>query len=234
MKPFQTLAETTTAEGRYLKLHEHDGDYFILLNGQQLMSSRANESEIELARVACRFLEGKTSPRILVGGLGMGFTLKAVLDLVGPDAIVETVELMPEVVAWNREHLRSLNGTALDDERVKILVEDVFAVLQRAPDNPYDVILMDVDNGPVAFVLEKNRRLYRDQGVELMVNALTPDGCVAVWSAGKDRSFADRLYKAGLKVDVIGAKAHANARRDSHVIFIGRKRPPPEPGDVPT
>ena len=158
----------------------------------------------------------------------MGFTLKAVLELVGPDAIVETVELMPEVVAWNREHLRLLNGTALDDERVKILVEDVFAVLRRAPGNPYDVILMDVDNGPVAFVLEKNRRLYRDQGVNLMVNALTADGCVAVWSAEKDRSFADRLYKADLKVEVIGAKAHANARRDSHVIFVGRKRPSSE------
>jgi spermidine synthase len=225
VKPFRTLAETTTAEGRHLKLHEHDGDFFILLNGRQLMSSRANESEIELARVACRTLEGKPGPRILVGGLGMGFTLKTVLELVGPDAVVETVELIPEVVAWNREHLRSLNGTALDDERVRILVEDVFTVLQRAPGKPYDVILMDVDNGPVAFVLERNRRLYRDRGVELMVNALTPNGCVAVWSAEKDRSFADRLYKAGLKVDVIGAKAHANARRNSHIIFLGRKRP---------
>jgi len=225
MKPFRTLAETITAEGRHLKLYEHDGDFFILLNGQQLMSSRANASEIELARVACRSLEGKPNPRILVGGLGMGFTLKAVLEMVGEDAVVETVELMPEVVAWNREHLRSLNGTLLDDERVEVLVEDVFTVLQRAPANPYDVILMDVDNGPVAFVLEKNRRLYRDGGVGMMVGALTPDGCVAVWSAGKDRSFADRLYKAGLKVDVIGAKAHANARRDSHVIFLGRKRP---------
>ncbi|RKX34832.1 MAG: spermine synthase [Verrucomicrobia bacterium] len=228
MKPFRTLAETTTAEGGHLKLHEHDGDFFILLNGQQLMSSRANASEIELARVACRSLEGKPGPRILVGGLGMGFTLTAVLELVGPDAMVETVELMPEVVAWNREYLRSLNGTALDDERVEILVEDVFAVLHRAPANPYDVIIMDVDNGPVAFVLEKNRRLYHDRGVELMVNALKPDGCLAVWSAEKDRPFADRLYKAGLKVDVIGAKAHANARRDSHVIFVGCMRPQPK------
>ena len=226
MKPFQILAEATTAEGRHLKLHEHDGDYFILLNGRQLMNSRANASEIELARLACRTLEGKPNPRILVGGLGMGFTLRAVLEEVGPDAVVEAVELMPEVVAWNREHLRSINGSALDDRRVKILVEDVFAVLRRAPANRYDAILMDVDNGPVPFVLERNRRLYRDGGVRILVRSLSPDGCVAVWSAGKDRSFADRLYKAGLRVDVISAKAHANARRNSHFIFLGRKRHP--------
>jgi spermidine synthase len=230
MKPFNTLAETTTAEGGNMKLHEHDGDYFILLNGQQLMTSRASASESELARVACRSLHITEFPRILVAGLGMGITLKTVLEMVGSSAIVQIVELVPEVVVWNRQYLQSLNGAALDDKRVEVLIEDVYDVLRRASRDPYDAIIMDVDNGPVAFVLDKNKRLYRDRGVQTMVDALKSEGCLAVWSAQKDRSFADRLYKMGMKVDVIGAKAHANARREAHVIFLGRKRPPVELG----
>jgi len=234
MKPFQTLAETSTAEGGRLKLHEHDGDYYILLDGQQLMNSRASASESELARVTCRSLRHHPGTRILVGGLGMGFTLKAVLELVGPDAIVQVAELLPEVVAWNREFLSGINGTALEDERVEILLEDVFDVLARASADPYDAILLDVDNGPVAFVLEKNRRLYGDRGIKMVVEALRVEGCVGVWSAQKDRSFAHRLYQAGLKVEVVNAKAHAKARRDAHVIFLGCKRRPAETVDVST
>lgn len=225
MKPFHTLAEARTPEGRNLKLHEHDGDYFILLNGQQLMNSRASSSEHELARLACRHLEGIDCPRILIGGLGLGFTLKGVLDLVGPDAVVQVAELIPEIVSWNREYLEGLNGDRLADDRVGIIVADVYEVIRRAADRPYDAILLDVDNGPVAFVLEENRRIYQAKGIAHIVKALRPNGCVAVWSAGKDRSFADRLFRAGLKVDVVGVKAYPNAPRDAHVVFLGRKRP---------
>lgn len=225
MKPFRTLAEARTPEGRHLKLHEHDGDYFILLNGQQLMNSRASTSERELARLACRHLEGVECPRILVGGLGLGFTLKGVLDLVGPGAVVHAAELIPEIVSWNHEYLQGLNGGLLDDDRVEILVADVYEVIRQAVKQPYDAILLDVDNGPVAFTLEENRRIYQKAGVSQIVRALRPEGCVAVWSAGKDRSFADRLFRAGLKVDVVGVKAYPNAPRDAHVVFLGQRRP---------
>ena len=188
------------------------------------MTSRASTSESELARVACQYLRETEFSRILVAGLGMGITLKAVLKMVSSDARVQIVELMPEVVAWNRRYLQTLNGSALDDERVEVLVEDIYDVLRRASPDTYDAIILDVDNGPVAFVLEKNRRLYRDGGIQTMIDALKPGGCLAVWSAQRDRSFADRLYKKGLKVDVIDAKAHANARRNTHVIFLGVKR----------
>ena len=224
MKPFVTLAEARTPEGRNLKLHEHDGDYFILLNGQQLMNSRASTSERELARLACAHLIGMERPRILIGGLGLGFTLKGVLDLVGQGAVVQIAELIPEIVWWNREYLMRLNGGLLEDGRVKVIVGDIYDVIGRSGKDPYDAILLDVDNGPVAFVLQENRRIYQANGVAQIVRALKPDGCVAVWSAGKDRSFADRLFKAGLKVDVVGVKAYPNAPRDAHVVFLGRKR----------
>lgn len=224
MKPFTILAEAQTSEGRHLKLHEHDGDYFILLNGQQLMNSRASASEHEMARLACEGLREKAHPRILIGGLGLGFTLKGVLDQVGPGAIVHTVELIPEIVSWNREYLESVNLGVLDDPRVTITEGDVYEVIARSSQTPYDAIILDVDNGPVAFVLEENRRIYRERGVKRIINALTPEGVVAVWSAGKDRSFADRLFKAGLKVDVVGLKAYAKATRDSYYVFLGRKR----------
>ncbi len=224
MKPFITLAEAHTSEGRHLKLHEHDGDYYILLNGQQLMNSRASASEHDMARLACEGLREREHPRILIGGLGLGLTLKGVLDQVGPGAVVHTAELIPEIVSWNQEFFKPINGNAVDDPRVEIMLADVYEVISGAAKDPYDAIILDVDNGPVAFVLDENQRIYQDGGIRRIINALTPTGCVAVWSAGKDRSFADRLFKAGFRVDVVGLKAYPKAARESYYVFLGRRR----------
>jgi len=143
MKPHQKLAETKTPAGISLTLYEHDGVYTIRLGGLALMDSSVNSSETLLGEVACRKLSGHGNTRILVGGLGLGFTLKSVLQRVGSKASVHVAELMPEVVAWNREFLSGLNGELLKDPRVKIAVEDVSDVILRAVPGRYDAILLE-------------------------------------------------------------------------------------------
>ncbi|MEJ1972010.1 MAG: hypothetical protein WDM96_05865 [Lacunisphaera sp.] len=148
MKPNITLAETRTPNGARMTLVEQDGSYCVRVNGQQLMHSAVSASEVELGRLACENVVRKNNgPRVLVGGLGLGFTLKSVLAAVGGNAVVHVSELMPEIVAWNRTFLTGLNGGALTDRRVSVLVEDVRAVIRRAAHKPYDVIALDIDNG---------------------------------------------------------------------------------------
>ena len=131
MKPFRTLAETTAPDGGRFTLHEHDGEYFMKLNGRQLMSSTSTSSEILLAKLACENLARHPHPRVLIGGLGLGFSLKAVLSLVGKKAEVHVAELLPEVIEWNRQFLMKLNGALLNDRRVKVFAEDVFRLIRR-------------------------------------------------------------------------------------------------------
>jgi spermidine synthase len=222
MKPFQKLAETKTGDGDCLALHEHDGQHFINLNGQPLMGTTATASERMLAELTCGPLGPAGRPRVLIGGLGMGFTLRGVLERVGPEAEVEVAELMPEVVSWNREYLREVNGALLDDPRVEVVIADVFDVMARAGDDRYDAILLDVDNGPVAMVQRENDRLYRERGLGVIGSALKPGGCVGFWSASLDDSFSKRLGKAGFKAEVHAAKAYERAKRATHTIYIAR------------
>ena len=193
------------------------------VNRQPLMGTNASESEKVLATLACEQLRGRPGACVLIGGLGFGFTLRRVLDLVGPDATVHVVELLPEVVAWNREFLGSVNGLLLDDPRVKIFVEDVFHVLARAPVATFDAIIMDVDNGPIAMVHDGNARLYQSQGFSAITRTLKQDGRVTFWSASNDQAFAKRLAKAGFDVEVVRAKAHERAKRNAHTIFVARR-----------
>src|SRR3954468_15755781 len=148
MKPFRTLAETPAPGGGRFTLHEHDGEYFMKLNGRQLMSSTSTSSEILLAKLACENMMRHPHPRILIGGLGLGFSLKAVLSMVGKNAEIHVAELLPEVVEWNRQFLMKLNGALLDDRRVKVFTEDVLQIIRHAQNTRYDAILLDVDNGP--------------------------------------------------------------------------------------
>ena len=148
MKPFRNLAQTHTPDGSRFSLHEHDGEFFLKLNGRQLMSTTSTSSELLLAQLPCDGLERKPGASVLIGGLGLGFSLQRVLELVGPNATVHVAELLPEVVDWNREFLGSVNGALLNDPRVKVLVRDVFEVIRQAPKPSYDAILLDVDNGP--------------------------------------------------------------------------------------
>jgi spermidine synthase len=183
------------------------------------MSSRMHDSEEALAEHA---LERHHDPHtVLVGGLGLGFTLRAVLDRVAGDAKVTVAELVPELVEWNRVHLGLLNDHPLDDRRTEVVVGDVFDTL-KSSSRTFDVILLDVDNGPVALSHPKNQRLYSEQGVSICHTALRAGGVLAVWSVGPDAKFERRLARAGFQVDVmrVSARKGAGAR---HVIFMAQK-----------
>ena len=170
---------------------------------------------------------------MLIGGLGLGFTLKKVLEMLGPAAEVTVAELIPEVTAWNRQFLRGVNGDLLDDGRVELLHEDIFATIGNIAGGRYDAILMDVDNGPAGFVQGKNSYLYDRKGCSRFAHALQPDGRAAFWSASEDRPFAARLHRAGFTVEVHEAKAHESARRFAHRIYVARL-PGPQPRKRPT
>jgi spermidine synthase len=219
LKPFRNLAETRTPDGSRFSLHEHDGEYFLKLNGRQLMSTTSTVSEIMLADLPCRQF-GLRPVKVLIGGLGLGFSLKRVLELTGPDAKVEVAELLPEVVAWNREFLQGVNGKLLNDKRVKVLTQDVYEVIRLAPKPSYDAILLDVDNGPTSMVQKENKRLYRRRGFDLIARALNPGGQVAFWSAVPEPDFVVALARAGFKTRAVPAKATEKSKRAQHVIYI--------------
>ncbi len=223
MRPFRNLAETRMPDGSRLSLHEHDGDYFMKLNSRQLMSSTSTTSEILLAEQACLQLARRPDRRVLIGGLGLGFSLKRVLEMIGRSGLVHVAELLPEVVTWNRELLVSLNGSLLLDKRVTVLVEDVFAVIRRGSQAPYDAILLDVDNGPTSFVQKRNSRLYGWRGLKLIYHALKPGGRVAFWSAEPEPGFLDQLSRAGFATEEFPAKAHEGAMRFAHMIYVGER-----------
>jgi spermidine synthase len=194
------------------------------------MSTTATTSELLLADLGCAPFARQREARVLIGGLGLGFTLKRTLEIVGRDAAVHVAELMSEVVAWNRGFLREVNGALLDDSRVSIFAEDVFEVIKRGASAPYDAILLDVDNGPTSFVQKKNVRLYDRHGFIAINRALKPGGRVAYWSATEERGFIAQLSRAGFIGTAHEAKAHEHAKRAAHRIYVAERRPPGEPG----
>lgn len=229
MKPNITLAETKTPNGARMTLVEHDGSFCIRVNGQQLMHSAVTTSELQLGSLGCEhFARKKNAPRVLIGGLGLGFTLKSVLEAVGPAAVVHVAELFSEIVAWNRTHLLGLNGRLLADPRVTIFEEDVRAVIRRAARTPYDVIMLDIDNGTTAMVSADNDELYSTGGIRQIATAIKPGGRAAVWSASPDAPLADRLKRAGLTVTPVPSRVHATARRSAYMIYVADK-PMPAP-----
>jgi spermidine synthase len=223
VKPFRNLAETRTPDGSRFTLHEHDGEYFLKLNGRQLMSTTSTTSELLLAQLPCEGLRGRADTCVLIGGLGLGFSLQRVLKLVGRHARVQVAELLPEVVAWNREFLREVNGRLLDDRRVEVITGDVFKVIQQAGPAAYDAILLDVDNGPTSMVQPKNRRIYTQRGLRAISRALKPGGKVAFWSAVEEPEFVRSLEYAGFRGDAIPAKAHERAKRAAHLIYLAER-----------
>lgn len=232
VKPFRTLAETRTPDGSRFTLHEHDGEYYLKLNGRQLMSTTSTTSELLLAELPCRRLRGHAGSCVLIGGLGLGYSLQRVLEIVGPGATVHVAELLPEVAEWNRKFLRGVNGKLLDDPRVKVLVRDVYDVLLQAPKPSYDAILLDVDNGPTSFVQRKNSRIYGGRGFGLIARALKPRGKVAFWSACPEPGFIASLERAGFSATAHPAKAHERAKRAAHVIYMAEPVPEEEEGEA--
>lgn len=220
MKPSVVLAEAFLADGTKLSLRRHDGHYHIRVGSELLMSTTATASEAQMAELAQQALGVGVGKTVLIGGFGFGFTLRRLLELVGPRVKVQVAELLPQIVAWNREHLQSVNGRLLDDPRVEILLEDVFAVLSRAQPRSYDAVLLDVDNGPDALVDPLNARIYADPGLKILARALRKGGRAVFWSGRSDDSFLKRLRNAGFRADEIGAKAYPQARVKTHTLFV--------------
>ena len=223
MKPHHNLAETRTPDGARLSLHEHDGSFCVRLNGQDLMHSSTSASEILLGELVHHLVETKAPTRTLIGGMGLGFTLKAVLAKAGPKALVEVGELMPEIIDWNRAFMAGMNGILLDDPRVQVRLGDVVTTIAKARPNSYDAILLDVDNGPTPMVQHGNSRLYGARGLETMKSKLRPGGRLAIWSASPDHTFEKRLRAAGFIAQAIPAKLFPTAKRSAYVIYVGDK-----------
>lgn len=220
MQPWELLGRTSTPAGDEMTLMRRAGEYVIFASGKPLMSSRMHGSEEALATRGCAHLTGRDQATVLVGGLGMGFTLRATLDHVPDGARVVVGELVPGVVAWNEGPLGPLAGHPLNDPRVTVEVGDVAAVLRRSAGR-FDAVLLDIDNGPDAFTTTGNQWLYGNAGVTTLRAAVAPGGVVAVWSAWEDRKFEQRLRWAGFAVEVVRVRARLAAGGPRHVIFLG-------------
>jgi spermidine synthase len=208
-----------TPDGGEMVLYQHDRDFSIMVNGQELMHSRRHESELELARLGCAHLVGSRAPSVLIGGLGMGFTLRQALDMLSPHGQVVVGELLEAVVEWNRELLGELNGQALKDERVELVTGDVVELISGSRSR-FDAILLDIDNGPSAMTDAGNHRLYTYEGMLACRRALREKGSLAVWSAGPSKKFEQLLLDCGFQVRRFRAPAFKGSETQSHFIWV--------------
>ncbi|MBA3027369.1 MAG: hypothetical protein FP816_00935 [Desulfobacteraceae bacterium] len=233
MKATIKIAEARTPDGSQMALYQHDIDFIIRVNGEDLMHSRQNESELALARLGCRHLAESKEPRVLIGGLGMGYTLRQALDMLGPNARVVVGELMGAVVEWNREFLGALNSQPLEDSRVDLKTGDIVGLISRSK-GQFDAILLDVDNGPAAMVDAGNRRLYGYEGMEACRRALVEKGCLAVWSAKPDKKFEQMLVRCGFHVRRFTVPAYKGSKSQFRYIWVAsedKKMLPPGGGE---
>lgn len=220
MKKTELLEQVTTASGSVLSLHEHDGNYMIRVDGRELMSTRHYHSEEQLGQVACAPLRERPKVKVLIGGLGLGFTLRAALRSLGPDAEVVVAELMPEVVAWNKNPAYKLGGDALNDRRTRVQIADVYDVIMKSRGR-FDAIMLDADNGTTAMMTEGNDRLYQQDGLVLVQAALRPGGRVVYWSAQAEPLFAKAMGRSGFKVEQMKVRSHATSG-GLHTLLIGK------------
>jgi spermidine synthase len=205
MKKWNLIDTTLTPDGKIVSLHEHDGTRTIRVDGADLMSTRRHGSEEKLAELACAHLKTMREARVLIGGLGFGFTLRAALEALPKDAIIIVAEILTAVVAWN---------PPINDQRAVVRNQDVAEII-RDPGTGFDAIILDVDNGPAPLTTESNAHLYSYEGLQQARAALRPNGCLAVWSAKPDPKFAKLMARAGFKVDI--------HRDRAHTIFLGRR-----------
>jgi len=219
MIPFRLL-DTATEHGATLRLYQRGMEFSIRVDkAGDLMNSRMHHSEDVLAELACTPIAKRNNAHVLVGGLGMGFTLAAALSHVGETAQVTVAELMPAVVRWNYEHLGILAGCPLEDERVHVAIQDVGKVM-KAHKNGFDAIMLDVDNGPDAFTIDDNDSLYSLRGLNHAFDALKSGGVLTVWSGFPDPSFTQRLMKIGFDVKEHRVRAHKNQIGSKHTIWV--------------
>ena len=217
----QLLGRTRTPDGTDMTLMRRGREVILLADGKPLMSSRMHGSEEALATLACDRARRLGAPSVLVGGLGMGFSLRATLDLLPEDATVVVAELIPAIVTWNREILGDLAGHPLLDRRVVVDVRDVALTLAES-EGRFDAVLLDVDNGPTAFAQANNGALYGDAGLRAAKRALRPLGVYAVWSAWDDVKFEHRLRYGGFTVETHRVRGRLKRGGPRHTIFIGR------------
>ncbi len=223
MNPWVLLDETDVPNhGGHMKLYQRAFEFSISVDQEELMNSRMHGSEDALAELACEPLARKEHPRVLIGGLGMGFTLRAALDTLNPAATVEVAELVPAVVRWNRTHLAELAGRPLADPRTVVHESDVAVVIENAQ-AAYDAIMLDVDNGPDGLTHADNDRLYTAGGIQAAVKALKPGGILGVWSAEPDAAFTKRLRGAGLRIEEKTIRARKTKGR-RHTIWLAQKK----------
>ena len=219
MKPQIKLATAKTPDGGEMELFQHDRDFLIKVNGQGLMNSRRHESELELARLGCAHLSNSESPRVLIGGLGMGYTLRQTLDMLGPSATVVVSELLSAVADWNRTYLKEINGQPLDDRRTQLIIGDIFPLIAQSSSR-FDAILLDVDNGPSAITDSGNQRLYGPAGIQACRRALRKSGSLAIWSSEPSKVFEQLLMNCGFHVRRYKGKAHKDGNSKPLYIWV--------------
>ncbi|WP_022685315.1 spermidine synthase [Sphingomonas phyllosphaerae] len=210
-------------DGPPLRLFRRGADFMIVLERNELMSTRMSGSEVALGTMTCDRLADRPAPHLLVGGYGMGFTLRAVLAQLGPDASVTVAELVPGIIEWARGPMAALADGCLDDPRVALVIGDVGATIRSAA-RRYDAILLDVDNGPDGLTRPGNDGLYGPRGLAAAHSALRAGGVLAVWSAAPDPRFARRLGDSGFDVEEVKVRARENGKGATHVIWFATRR----------
>jgi spermidine synthase len=217
--PRELISTAQVPDGEELRLYRHGTDFMIVLDRNELMSTRQRGSEEALATMTCARIARTSRPHVLVGGYGMGFTLRAALAALPADAMVTVAEVLPDIIEWARGPMAEVAAGCLDDPRVQLIVGDVVKVIERSPDT-FDAILLDVDNGPDGLVRPDNNRLYSRRGLSIAGEALRPGGVLAIWSAAKDERFVRRLHEAGFAVDEVYVRARSNGKGAKHVIWF--------------
>ncbi|MET0270177.1 MAG: spermidine synthase [Sphingomonas sp.] len=221
MTPRELIGQAVLADGGTLRLIRRGADHVIMLGPVELMSSRLGGSEEALATLACARLSDPSRARLLIGGLGMGFTLRAALAALPATARIDVAEIVPEVIDWARGPLAGLFAGSLDDPRVTMIAGDVATPIAAAPAR-YDGILLDVDNGPDGLTLPANDALYGAGGLARAARALAPGGILAIWSSAPDAAFTRRLGQAGFRVEEIVVRG-LRGRGGRHVIWLGTR-----------
>ena len=222
MKPLERLGDARTPDGTVLSLFRHDGAYLIRADGVELMSTRRHLSEDRLAELACAPYRDAPNARVLIGGLGLGFTLRAALRVLPPDAEVVVAELVAEVIEWNANPAYALSAEAMRDPRVQVVHADVVRVLADRP-AAFDAIMLDTDNGPDGMIMSENARLYAARGIARTVAALRTGGQIVYWSVGDDPGFVGALQRTGLSVKTERVRAHATSG-PMHTLYCATPR----------
>ncbi len=228
MKPYDNLAEAVMPDGTVFSLHTHDNNFYLKYNGYELMSTSQTFSERHLADIGCeRLLPGKYSrpkhPTILIGGLGLGFTLKRALELVGEPATVEVAELMSPIIEWNRTFLVDFNGPLLDDPRTVMTQGDFHDIILSKPKSSYDALLIDIDNTPDDLITSGNNKLYSPAFLSQLDRILKPNGTISYWLSEPAPKFKKLLGKAGFNVEEHASKPREASKRARHCILIASR-----------